>query len=54
MGFLGSVWNPENTKEKLKENKSRLKLNKLILYVLFKLILFVSLYNIQTKKFKNM
>ena len=30
------------------------KLNKLILHVLFKLILFVSLYYIRTKKFKNM
>ena len=30
------------------------KLNKLILYVLFKLILFVSLYYIRTKKFENM
>ena len=41
-------------KKNLVEIKNRFKLNKLILYVLFKLILFVSLYYIRTKKFKNM
>ena len=34
--------------------KNRFKINKLIIYVLFKLILFVSLYYLRTKKFKNM
>ena len=34
--------------------KNRFKLNKLILYVLFKLILLVFIYYIRTKKFKNM
>ena len=33
--------------------KNRFKLNKLIIYVLFKHILFVSLYHIRTKKFKK-
>ena len=33
--------------------KNRFKLNKLILYVLFKLVLFVSLYYTRTKKFKK-
>ena len=41
-------------KYNLAENKNRFKINKLILYVLFKLILFVFHYYIRTKKFKNM
>ena len=36
-----------------KKIKNRFKLNKLILYVLLKLILFVYLYYIKTKKFKK-
>ena len=41
-------------KRVLKKIKNRFKLNKLILYVLFKLVLFVSPSYIRTKKFKNM
>ena len=56
---VGSDWNPEPGKCKgkkiMRKNrrkiKNKFKLNTLILYVLFKLILFGSLYHVRTKFF---
>ena len=43
----------KNRRKKLKENKNRFKLNKVIIYVYSNSSYLFSLYYIRTKKFKN-